>query len=153
MCFPVNIAKFLKTAILKNLCERLLLLKLNGFFRTTSFKRSYFSKHLSNIFISDFHFTFVSINTFISLKNFNTHSKALYIFDGCCTECNIYNFIFYLLYLFSIYIYYIYIYYLICCLLYVLPIISISISNTSISVTSIQINDAYWKRHSSEKPF
>ena len=43
---------------------------LNGFFRATSFWEDIFWSSLSNISISNFYFTFfVSIDTFISLKN------------------------------------------------------------------------------------
>ena len=59
--FPKIVAKFLRAATLKNICERLLLY-LTGFFRTTVFTEVIFQKSLLNIFVSNFNFPFVSLN-------------------------------------------------------------------------------------------
>ena len=59
-CFPVNIANFLRTAILKNMClirERLVL-NLTEFLEQQVFKEAIFQNSLSNIFISNSYFTF-----------------------------------------------------------------------------------------------
>ena len=64
----VNIAKFLRAAILKNICERLLL-HLTNFSKQFVFREAIFRNSLSNIIISNLYFTFVSLNTFISLNN------------------------------------------------------------------------------------
>ena len=57
MRFLVNIANFLRTAILKNICERLLLY-LTDVLEQLVFRESIFQNSLSKIFISNFYFTF-----------------------------------------------------------------------------------------------
>ena len=66
-CFTVNISNFLGTAVLKNICERLLLY-LTDISEQLVFREAIFQNSLSNIFISNFYFTFNSLNTFISLN-------------------------------------------------------------------------------------
>ena len=66
-CFPVNIANFLRTTILKNICERLLLY-LTDISEQLVFRKAIFQNSLSSIFISNFYFTFNSLNTFTSLN-------------------------------------------------------------------------------------
>ena len=60
-CFPETVEKCLRAATLKNICKRLLLY-LTGFFRTTVFTEVIFQNSLSNIFVSNFNFPFVSLN-------------------------------------------------------------------------------------------
>ena len=74
-CFPVNIAKFLRTAILNNICERQLLY-LTDFSEQLVFREAISQSSLSNIFISNFYFTFVSLYTFISLNNLISYSDS-----------------------------------------------------------------------------
>ena len=104
-CFPANITKFLRTSILKNICERLLLC-LTDFSEQLVFREAIFQYSLSNIFISNFYFTFVSINTFISLNNFITyrdsHAKySKYTNIHYDKENNSRNFLILLMYVFS----------------------------------------------------
>ena len=69
--FSVNIANFLRTAILKNMClicERLLLY-LTDILEQLVFREAIFQNSLSDLtFISDFYFTFNLLNTFILLN-------------------------------------------------------------------------------------
>ena len=66
-CFPLNIEKFLGTAILKNICERLLL-HLTDFSEQLVCRQAIFQNVLFLTYY--FYFAFVSFNTFISLSNF-----------------------------------------------------------------------------------
>ena len=70
-CFLVYIAKFSRTAIMKFICEQLLL-HLTTFSEQLVFREAIFQNSLSNIFVSNFCFTCLSLNTFISLNNFIT---------------------------------------------------------------------------------
>ena len=74
-CFTVNIAKFLGTSILKNICKRLLL-HLTDFSEQLVFREAVFQNSLSNTFISNFYSTFVSLNTLISPNSFNTYRDS-----------------------------------------------------------------------------
>ena len=69
--FAVTVATFFRIAILKHICERLLLY-LTDFSDQLVFKEAIFWNSLSNIFIFNFCFTLASFNIFISLNNFIT---------------------------------------------------------------------------------
>ena len=69
-CFSVNVVKFLRIAVLKNICKLLLLLYLTDFPEQLVFKKLFFRTAYLTYFFSNFDFPFVSLDIFISFNNF-----------------------------------------------------------------------------------
>ena len=73
-CFP-EYSKIFKSNYFEE-HQRTAAAELDGSFATTTFKETIFQNSLYDIFSSNFYFTFVSLNMFISLNNFITYSDS-----------------------------------------------------------------------------